>query len=179
MMSSVTVMLSDTILSVVVECLFLLQAKVCSFLPITILGSSLHFFHLCLLNSLYSFEYKWYNQGIELHRRLTFIEHHWPYFLGFGLPLTVLTLLPSSFVASGCVFSILFPLFIISGNQAQVVMTASNVTVNVFHPTILVSNVIFSKLLWMKKEKKATSSSQKKPRDPAAAQSHKNVLFSL
>lgn len=101
--------------------------------------------HLCLLFSLYSFEYKWFNQGLELHKRLTYVENNWPYFLGFGFPLAVLTNMSESVVVSGCVFSILFPLFIVSGNQAQVVMETIAPPLHIFHPTIAISNAIFDR----------------------------------
>jgi etoposide-induced 2.4 mRNA len=73
------------------------QSTLVSMLPIVFLGDVLCLVHMCMLYSLYSFEYKWFNMGWELHRRLTFIESNWPYFIGFGLPLAVLTALPSSF----------------------------------------------------------------------------------
>ena len=67
--------------------------------------------------------------------------------LGFGLPLAIITSYPESQVVSGCVFSILFPLFLISGNQAQVVVTYQDVTMRIFNPTIALSNLIFSRTL--------------------------------
>ena len=57
--------------------------------------------------------------GIELHKRLNLVEINWPYFLGFGLPLAVITSMPESQVMAGCVFSVLFPLFIVSGDYIQ------------------------------------------------------------
>lgn len=77
--------------------MFCFQSTLVSMLPIVFLGDVLCLVHMCMLYSLYSFEYKWFNMGWELHRRLTFIESNWPYFIGFGLPLAVLTALPSSF----------------------------------------------------------------------------------
>ena len=149
MMSSFSVMIADTVFSVVVEALFLVQGKLCSFLPIPSIGLLINMVHLCLLNSLYCFEYKWFNQGLELHKRLTYIECHWPYFLGFGLPLAIVTSLPETHVISGCLFAILFPLFIVSGNQAHVVTVpeAQDISMHIFHPTIVISNAIFARTL--------------------------------
>merc|ERR1712018_350180 len=93
-------MIADTVFSLVVESVFLVQAKICSFLPIKFIGNAVHMVHLCLLFSLYSFEYKWFNQGLELHKRLTYVENNWPYFLGFGFPLAVLTSMSDSIVNS-------------------------------------------------------------------------------
>merc|ERR1711892_220167 len=53
-----------------------------SVVPIKIIGAALNLLHNCLLHSLYSFEYKWFSQGLELHERLDYVETNWPYFLG-------------------------------------------------------------------------------------------------
>eukprot|EP00095_Tigriopus_kingsejongensis_P001081 snap_masked-scaffold1123_size61443-processed-gene-0.17 protein:Tk01081 transcript:snap_masked-scaffold1123_size61443-processed-gene-0.17-mRNA-1 annotation:"etoposide-induced protein" len=119
MMSSVSVMIADIIYSLAVEMVFLVQAKITSLLPIASLGQAMAILHLSLLNALYCFEYKWFNQGLELHRRLNYVELNWPYFLGFGLPLAVATNYFPNHIVSGCIFSILFPLFIVSANQAH------------------------------------------------------------
>lgn len=65
--------------------------------PSTTLSTILSIVHLSLLYSLYSFEYKWCNMGMELNNRLALIENCWPYFLGFGLPLAIITSLPESY----------------------------------------------------------------------------------
>jgi etoposide-induced 2.4 mRNA len=90
-----------------------------NFIPLTGVSDVLFIFHNCLLYSLYSFEYKWVQMGWPLNQRLSFLESNWPYFVGFGLPLTLLTWWPGDFFISGCVFSILFPIFIVSGNEAE------------------------------------------------------------
>ena len=82
--------------SMMVQAMFLGQGFLMTLLPLPLIGNILALVHICLLYALYAFEYKWCNMGWELHRRLTFIEHNWPYFVGFGLPLAVLTQLTNS-----------------------------------------------------------------------------------
>lgn len=89
-------LVADVLFSLVVQVLFLVQSMVVRLLPINYVGVILCFVHLCLLYSLYSFEYKWFNMGWELHKRLTYIETNWPYFIGFGMPLAILTQIPNS-----------------------------------------------------------------------------------
>ena len=50
-------------------------------------------------------------------------------------------------VMAGCVFSILFPLFIVSGNQASIVSSPGVPALTVFNPTIAISNAIFSRTI--------------------------------
>lgn len=145
---SISVMIADTVISILIESIFLIQGKVTSLLPIKLLGSACNMVHLCLLHALYSFEYKWFSQGLELHKRLDYVETNWPYFLGFGLPLAVITSMPESQVIAGCVFSIMFPLFIVSGNQASIVASPGIPRINIFAPTISLSNAIFANTLY-------------------------------
>ncbi|KAJ1527164.1 hypothetical protein ONE63_008695 [Megalurothrips usitatus] len=145
MLSNFSKLIADFLFSILVQTLFLIQSYLVSLLPLAGLGKAFALLHTCLLYSLYSFEYKWINMGWELHHRLTFIECNWPYFIGFGLPLTILTQLPTSYVVSGCVFSILFPLFIISGNEASPETGACAFPLQLFSPVIVISNAIFNR----------------------------------
>ena len=60
---SISVMIADTVFSIVVEIIFLLQGKVFALLPIKIIAAAVNLVHQCLLHALYSFEYKWFSQG--------------------------------------------------------------------------------------------------------------------
>lgn len=95
---SISKLVADAIFSIIIQLLFLIQATVTSYVPISLVGYILSMVQMCLLYSLYAFEYKWFNMGWELHKRLTFIETNWPYFIGFGLPLTVCTQIGNSWV---------------------------------------------------------------------------------
>lgn len=153
--ASLSKWLADSIFSIVIQSLFLLQAQLVSYVPIPIVGYILYMVHLCLLYSLYTFEYKWFNMGWEVHKRLTCVETNWPYFLGFGAPLAVLTQLPESWIVSGCIFSVLFPFFIISGNEASPIQGVCIYPLHLFSPVIAVANTIFAKTIGHK-ENKAT-----------------------
>ncbi|CAN8002283.1 unnamed protein product [Ixodes hexagonus] len=146
LLPSLSRVLADTLFSVLVQTLFLLQALLVGTLPLGPLGALLSLAHLSLLYSLYAFEYTWFNMGWELHKRLSFIEQHWPYFLGFGLPLAALTSGAPTFFASGCYFSMLFPLFIVSAHEAVPKTDSSRFPLQLFSPSIWVSNAIFRQL---------------------------------
>ncbi|XP_065355379.1 etoposide-induced protein 2.4 homolog [Calliphora vicina] len=140
---SISKLVADFLFNLVVQALFLVQSMLVNLLPFPYVGEILCFIHLCLLYSLYSFEYKWFNMGWELHRRLSYIEINWPYFMGFGVPLTVLTNMSSSVIVSSCIFSIFFPLFILSGNEAKPIIGTTDTPLRLFSPTIFVSNLMF------------------------------------
>eukprot|EP00058_Branchiostoma_floridae_P013546 XP_002599034.1 hypothetical protein BRAFLDRAFT_104270 [Branchiostoma floridae] len=137
-------MIADLLFSVLMQSLFLIQTEAVKLIPIAGVGQAASFVHLSLLCSLYSFEYKWFNMGWEVQKRVTYVENNWLYFLGFGLPLALLTSLPSSFLISGCVFSILFPLFIIGGNEAKPPMQQFSYPLRLFTIVTVISNKVFN-----------------------------------
>ncbi|XP_054168382.1 etoposide-induced protein 2.4 homolog [Oppia nitens] len=139
---NIPVFIADTFFSLLIQILFLIQSMVVKFLPIPFVGQLAAIFHLSLLYSLYSFEYKWFNLGWELHRRLHFIEKYWTYFLGFGLPLAIVTYLIPSYYLSGAMFSIFFPLYIISANEARPRLDICNNRIKIFSPVVWISNKI-------------------------------------
>ncbi|ENN77334.1 etoposide-induced protein 2.4 homolog [Dendroctonus ponderosae] len=139
---------ADSVFSAVVQSLFLLQATLTSYIiPIYPLGQALYTVQMALLYSLYSFEYKWFNLGWVLDKRLSFLEENMPYFIGFGLPLALLTQISNSWLINGCVFSIIFPLFIISGNQATPALTGRTFNLHLFALAMAATNIIFFKTI--------------------------------
>ncbi|KAI4462749.1 p53 induced protein [Holotrichia oblita] len=150
-MLSLSKLLADLIFSIVVQALFLVQAMLVEYIPIFWVGYCLSVIHMSLLYSLYAFEYKWINMGWELHHRLSYIETNWPYFIGFGLPLTIFTQIPESCIISACIFSITFPIFIISANEASPITGICDYPMHLFSPVIKVSNFMLNRTIGTKK----------------------------
>ncbi|XP_055547624.1 etoposide-induced protein 2.4 homolog [Wyeomyia smithii] len=147
LISSISKLIADTLISLLIQLLFLLQSTVIKYLPSPvprIVCLILYIVHMSLLCSLYAFEYKWFNMGWELHKRLTYIETNWPFFIGFGLPLAIISELPNSLVISGCVFSVLFPLFILSANEATPKVSVCETPLKLFSLVVAVTNALFS-----------------------------------
>ncbi|KAK7070404.1 Etoposide induced 2.4 mRNA, partial [Halocaridina rubra] len=70
LIGSISKIMADVLISVFIQFLFLIQANLMMMLPLMWVNVILSGIHMCLLNSLYSFEYRWFNMGWELYKRL-------------------------------------------------------------------------------------------------------------
>lgn len=122
---------SDFLHAIIVELVFLGQVMAIYSINITIISPLFGFVCMCLLNSLYSFDYIWMARGFSMTNRLLFIERRWPYHLGFGSLLTVVTSFSSSFVINGLIFGALFPFFIVSSFLANSTKATSDHIVDI------------------------------------------------
>jgi hypothetical protein len=57
--------------------------------------------------------------GWNIRERLNYIETKWPYFFGFGLSLSIITSLSSSYVLNATLFAFLFPALLLSAIEAN------------------------------------------------------------
>ncbi|XP_063721118.1 etoposide-induced protein 2.4 homolog [Symsagittifera roscoffensis] len=151
---SFSMLLTDLCYSITIDTFFLIQATVFSMLPLGYLSYLFSIFHLSLLYSLYAFEYIWWAQRHDAKDRLIRIQSNVPYFLGFGLPLTLLSSAHHSALINGCVYSILFPFLILSAFEAQPPVFMEPATSDVegaavpkqlpiFSPVITISEFVF------------------------------------
>ncbi|XP_003748650.1 etoposide-induced protein 2.4 homolog [Galendromus occidentalis] len=136
----------DSIFSYSVQVIFLIQTQLVCLFPIAPIGQIIGLLHLSILYSLYVFEYKWCNQGREFLYRLSALEDNWPYFVGFGMPLAVMTSISESRLIAGCLFAILFPLFIISATEA-VTTPRKMRPLHLFTPSLWLTNMIFNRYI--------------------------------
>lgn len=111
--------IADSIFSCLLEVVFLVQSSIFIYIPIYFLNNLLTHLHISLLYALYAFEYKWFNFGWTIKRRLNYIELKWPYFFGFGLSLSIITSLFNSYIINATLFAFLFPALLLSAIEAD------------------------------------------------------------
>ncbi|XP_077512677.1 etoposide-induced protein 2.4 homolog [Amblyomma americanum] len=117
-MPTLSDLLANAWFGVAFPTLFLLQSHLLSMLAPGVLGSFVSTVHLSLLYSFSAFEYVWFSRGWAPHRRVSFVEDNWPYFVGFGMPLAFVTSLSGSLCIRRILFSIAFPLLFMSSLAA-------------------------------------------------------------
>lgn len=78
---------------------------------IPFVGPVLSFVLTCFLYSFQVWAYRWALEGREWKEQVNLLEQHWLYFMGFGMPCTLLTFFYSRFVAAG-VYALIFPAYI-------------------------------------------------------------------
>ena len=117
--SWIAYIIADSIFSCTMQIVFLIQSSIFIYIPIYFLNNLLFHLHISLLYALYAFEYKWFNFGWSIKRRLKFIERKWPYFFGFGLSLSIVTSLFDSYIINATLFAFLFPGLLLSAIEAD------------------------------------------------------------
>ncbi|CAF0751921.1 unnamed protein product [Didymodactylos carnosus] len=144
---------TDLLFSLIMQIIFLFQSSFIFLLPIPYLNTIFGYGSLCLLYSFYAFEYSWIYKGYPIRDRVKRIEQYWPYFIGFGLPLTLLsTQLSKSLIINECIFSILFPFAIVAATlvsytkQIKGRTTKKIIELNIFYLSIKITDKLLQLL---------------------------------
>jgi etoposide-induced 2.4 mRNA len=143
--------ISDVLFSIVMQIFFLVQSTIVILIPIPVVASIIGHMCLCLLYSFYAFEYSWIYSNLTVKQRVERIESYWPYFLGFGLPLTIIsTQLFKSLIVNECIFSILFPFAIVAATSVKfgerIQTDAKIIPLNIFTICIRLTSRVFDML---------------------------------
>ncbi|CAF0998430.1 unnamed protein product [Rotaria sp. Silwood1] len=154
--------ISDITFSIIMQIFFVIQSTLILLIPVPILNTIFGHMCLCLLYSFYAFEYAWIYANLNVKQRVERIETYWPYFLGFGFPLTMLsTQFFKSIIINECIFSILFPFAIVAATsvnfqeRVKLEQTQTNIiSLNIFAGCIRLTSRLFDML---KKKRPSTT----------------------
>lgn len=112
-------MFGETVTSIIHANFFLVQVSISQYFPFPIIATPIIFIQTSLYNSISCFDYFFDSYHFSFRRRGNYFETRWPYFIGFGTPLTIAASLGGSWFANGVIYAILFPLFIISSYKVN------------------------------------------------------------
>jgi len=149
-------MIADLLFSVLVQIVFLLQCAVINQFPISGANYLLNLIHCSLLHAWYAFEYKWINFGWDVKKRLLQLHTFWPYYVGFGLPMHLITTELVNYLSEykqgilgGCLFSAFFPVMIVSAistSRELSLESCSTIVLRLFQPSVIFSDWLLLKV---------------------------------
>jgi etoposide-induced 2.4 mRNA len=111
--------IADTVFSCTMQLVFLVQSSCMGLIPATWLNNVVCHVHTSFLYSLYAFEYKLCNMGWDIETRIHHIESRWPYYLGFGLSMSLILSYAGSYIYSATLFGFIFPAFILASIESD------------------------------------------------------------
>ncbi|CAF0847095.1 unnamed protein product [Brachionus calyciflorus] len=116
---SISQVIADAFFSCTMELIFLIQSSCMGLIPATWLNTLLCHVHTSFLYSLYAFEYKLCNMSWDIRKRIHHIESRWPYYLGFGMSMSLILSFAGSYIYSATLFGFIFPAFILSAIESD------------------------------------------------------------
>lgn len=135
--SSISETIADIIYSVVVQCVFLVQASLVGLVPV--LGYPAQQVHMGLVYSLYAFEYVWMNQGLGVVKRVALMHYNWAFYACYGMIMSVVISSSSSYFIGVCLFSLMFPILIVSCHLTAPQTKVRYPPLPLFRPSIFIT----------------------------------------
>lgn len=137
---SVSETIADIVYSVVVQCVFLVQASLAGAVPV--LGPPLQLVHMALVYALYAYEYVWMNQGRGVVTRTALLHQNWAYFVGYGSVMAGVIAATDNYFLGVCLFSLIFPILIVSCHFGSPQAKVKYTPLPLFRPSIIVTERI-------------------------------------